>query len=332
MKLLKPILRILLIIVIAALMLGLILATVMIISSKHRSDPEDIKNFETSNPLITERTEISAHRSGAGIAPEETLMALKYCAENKDFGVDVFEFDLHITRDEKLVLLHDDTLDRTSDSEAVFGEAEVRPENKTLAELKKLNMGAKFALESGEMPYAELTGDAVPDDLRILTVEEALDYLMSVDDYKYIIEIKNGGELGMKGVDILYSVLEERDIIDKVAFGTFNEEVSAYVDENYKSLARSTSIKEVLNFYIAALTDSKTYEPPCTVLQIPFCAPYLNYGINLGTAKVINYAHSHNMAVQYWTVNDEADLEYLVSVGADCIMTDYPDRLFDIMN
>ena len=324
--------KILLIVAIVIVVLALTAGAVILISSNHRSDPSNVKKYDTDNPFINAITEISGHRSGGGIAPEETMMAFKNCAENPDFTIDWFEFDLHITKDNVLVLLHDDTLDRTSDSEKVFGETEVRPENKTYEELRRLNMGAKFALETGETPYADLEGDDVPDELRILRLEDVLDYLMSVGDYKYIIEIKNGGDLGKKGVDILYSVLTERGLVDKVAFGTFNEEISLYVDENYKDLARSTSINEVLEFYIAALTNSKTYEPPCSVLQIPFCAPYLNWGINLGTATVINYAHSHNMAVQYWTINDPEDMEYLVSVGADCIMTDYPDVLYSVMN
>ena len=47
---------------------------------------------------------------------------------------------------------------------------------------------------------------------------------------------------------------------------------------------------------------------------------------------MINYAHKHNMAVQYWTVNDEDDMEYLIDMGADCIMTDYPDKLYNVKN
>ncbi len=47
---------------------------------------------------------------------------------------------------------------------------------------------------------------------------------------------------------------------------------------------------------------------------------------------MINYAHEHDMAIQYWTVNEEDDMEYLISVGADCIMTDYPDVLYNVKN
>lgn len=48
---------------------------------------------------------------------------------------------------------------------------------------------------------------------------------------------------------------------------------------------------------------------------------------NLGTAQVVNYAHEHGIAVQCWTINDKEDFDYLCSIDADCIMTDYPDRM-----
>lgn len=308
------------------------LAIFVNVAGFHKSNPSQIKDYDTKNQYILASTDISGHRSGGGIAPEETMMAFKNCAENSAFSIDVFEFDLHITSDDVLVLLHDDTLDRTSDCEEVFGEKDVRPETKTFEELKKLNMGAKFENENGETPYAQLKGDDVPDELRILSLDEVLDYLTSAGDYKYIIEIKNNDDLGRKGVDILHKMLVERNLIDRVIFGTFHGEVSEYVDENYPDMTRSTGIVEAIEFWWAALTDSDSYEPPCKVLQLPYGSPFQNLGMNTGTATMINYAHKNDMAIQYWTVNDEDDMEYLISVGADCIMTDYPDVLYNVKN
>ncbi len=290
-----------------------VIAILMTVSGKHKSDPSLVMQYDTQNPYILTETDISAHRSGGGIAPEESLMAFKNCAENDSFNIDVFEFDLHITKDDVLVLLHDDTLDRTSNVEEVFGETDVRPETKTYEELRQLNIGAKFVDPEGEMPFPDMSDPT--DDLRILRVEDVLDYLNSKGDYKYIIEIKNSDDLGRKGVDILYQILVEKNLLDRVIFGTFH-----------------AGISEVLKFYFAAITNSKSYEPPSNVLQIPYGAPYNTFGLNTGTAQVINYAHEHDMAVQYWTINDEEDMEYLISIGADCIMSDYPDVLYDVKN
>ena len=297
------------------------------------SSPKSIEHYETDNRYIASGNApfVSAHRCGGGIMPEESMMAFENCVSNPDFNVDVFEFDLHITKDEQLVLLHDDTLDRTTDSLEVFGVEEAKPEDYTYDELRTLNIGAKFEDADGNMPYADLHFTDVPDTLKIVKVDDLLDYLMAHGDYDYIIEIKNSEELGKKGVDILYNILLERNLLDKVIFGTFNEEVSLYVDEKHPDLKRSATINEVLDFYKAAMSDSKDFEAKYIALQIPYNMPYRMI-VNLGTAKVINYAHKHNIAVQYWTINKKSELKYLSSIGSDCIMSDYPDELYSIIH
>ena len=89
----------------------------------HRSEPASVKPYIGSFRYITTdgKAMVSAHRSGGDLNPEESMAAFKNCVESKDFQTDIFEFDLHITKDGVLILLHDDTLDRTSDSAEVFG-------------------------------------------------------------------------------------------------------------------------------------------------------------------------------------------------------------------
>ena len=298
----------------------------------HRSNPRNLKQYETNNPFITGETAISAHRSGAGEFPEETLAAFRGCAENPDVQVDYFEFDLHMTADDVLVLSHDPTLDRVSDAVAVFGAEGVLVRDKTLAELKELNMAPQFVNDSGETPYAGLHCDAVPDDLRILSLDEVLDYLTLAGDYRYIIEIKDGGEVGLAAADQLYATLNGRGLLDRVIVGSFRGEVADYITANYPDMHRSASPAEVVQFYFAALTDKKDFTCSYDVLQLPFGDAESSYGINLGTTTVINFAHANNLAIQYWTVNSEEDMAYLASVGADALITDYPDRAAHVLN
>lgn len=295
----------------------------------HKSTPAAIKPYTGTAPYVTTdgKAMVSAHRSGGDLHPEESMAAFKNCVESTAFATDIFEFDLHITKDGVLVLLHDDTLDRTSDCQEVFGEEDVRPENKTYEELRRLNMGANFVDQDGNTPYKGLKGDAVPDDVRIQRVEDVLDYLRNNGDYKYIIEIKNGGDLGKQGVDILYGALKERDMLGDVIFGSFHGEVSKYVDEKYPDLSRSAGITEVLQFYFASFLGIKL-DVKYMALQIP----YKLYGFNLGTARIINYAHSMDLAVQYWTINNAEDVAYLNSIGADCIMSDDPGMAYRAIN
>ena len=290
--------------------------------ARWKSSPSAVRTYESDNPFITGDTLIAAHRMGGGEAPEETMMALMSCIESPT-PPDILELDLHISKDGQLILLHDDTLDRMTDSRYVFGREGVRPEELTLSELKSLNAGAGFTDAEGNMPYADLHGDEVPDNLRLLTLSEVLDIAESEGDFRYIIEIKNDGALGKKALDILYAELRERNLIGRTVFGTFNGDITEYCRKTYPDIITSAGIKDALTFYISALLGLKGYEPPCTVLQVFYGKPYFRYGVNLATARVINYAHEHGMAIQYWTVNEEEDIRYLKSVGADAIITDY---------
>lgn len=306
------------------LCLVVVVALVGVAQFYHRSDPKHVKQYPTTNPFITGQAAISAHRSGAGVYPEETLAAFRGCVEDPTFEVDYFEFDLHMTADDVLVLSHDDTLDRVSDAVEVFGAENVLVRDKTLAELKQLNIAAQFLSDDGQKPYAGLHGADVPDELRILSLDEVLDYLTAAGNYRFIIEIKDGGAVGLAATDRLYATLQARDLLDRVIIGSFRDEVADYITQTYPDAHRSASPDEVLQFYLAALTGKKDFVCSYDVLQLPFNDAQNSYGINLGTAQIVNYAHANDLAIQYWTINDEADMAYLASIGADALITDYP--------
>ena len=296
-----------------------------------KTDTAPMATDEADNPLITPVgvTMLSGHRSGGGIAPENTMMALKNCVKSSDYRLDIFEFDIHLTADDIPVLIHDGTLDRTSDAAEVFGAEGVKVGDKTLEELRQLNMGAKFINDAGEMPYAELSGKKVPEDLRIVTLEEALTYLEKSGPYHYIIEIKNSGETGCRAADILYETLAEFDAVQRTVVGTFHNEITEYVDETYPDLPRSAGFDECIEFYIYSLLKLPAEGRwNFVALQIPTT----DYTVNLGTSRLVNYAHQNNIAVQYWTINDPEEMAYLQSIGADAIMTDVPDKGAEILN
>lgn len=287
---------------------------------------------QMTNPYITPTGAcmVSAHRSGGEIAPENTMAAFENCIESEDFNVDVFEFDLHITKDGKLILLHDDTLDRTTDAPEFFGAEEVLPADKTYAELRQLNFGENFRDPKGDYPYRGMRGDDIPDNLRATLLEDVLDYLESNAHYQYIIEIKDAGENGFKAADELHRILAERSLIGDVVFGTFNGDVTDYVDNNYPDMLRSAGIKEVVAFYFLATfgIDADNSNFKYEALQIP-ANQYVVF--RLGTERIINYAHRHNIAVQYWTINEAPEVSRLNAIGADCIMSDNPSMAYDVI-
>ncbi len=295
--------------------------------SGRASHTSEIISYETDNVFITGETEKIAHRLGAGIAPEETLLAMETCLNDEDISVDIFEFDLRLTADKQLVLIHDLELDETSDAKEVFGEQGLTVREMTLEQLSALNMGAKFVDEDGSLPYAESSLE----ELRILTLSDALDRLCEAGIRRMSIEIKDEGEIGMEGVDLLYAELSQRDLLDSVVFSSFKTDVSAYAAEKYPDLIRSNTDAEAIKFYLAAMTGDEDYVPPCSIYQFPYTKKYLTMGVNFASAKVINYAHSRNIAVHYWGVNSEETMIYLESLGVDGVMTDYPDLLTETL-
>lgn len=327
MKKAKKVIKVILIIIAVIIVLALGLLFVMT-----RDWSDEPKEFKTTNPYITElgSTMVSAHRSGGGIFPENSMMAFEGCINSESFKTDVFEFDLHITADNILIVLHDGTLDRTTDAVELFGKEENRPEDYTYEELRNLNFGENFEADDGTYPYRGLRGDNIPDSLRVAKLEDVLNYLKSNGDFGYIIEIKNSGELGYKAADELYRILKENDLLSKAVIGTFHNEVTQYLDDTYPDMLRSASIKEVLSFYFASLLKIKKADESFKfdALQIPAN----QFVIHLGTARLVNYAHEHNIAVQYWTINDAEDIRTLNRIGADCIMSDVPDVAFDVIN
>mgnify|MGYP000871067867 CR=1 FL=1 len=303
-------------------------------ASKDDASAPILFNENAKNPYITPygRPLVSAHRSGAGIVPENTLMAFGLCLNSPEFDIDLFELDVHMTLDGELVVLHNNTYDATSNSEEVFGRKDVRPEECALEQLKVLNLGEHFELD-GEYPYRGLRGGNIPDTLRVHKLDEILDFVSANGKKKYYfsIDVKNRGELGGKAADRLYRILGERDLYDRVIAASFNASVTKHYDACCPGMTRSASPAEVLAFYYKCRSGAELGRVNYSLLQIPYGVYRKPWGaeiINLGTRELINYAHKHDIAVQYWTVNRAEDMRKLCDNGADAIMTDYPDLAY----
>ena len=287
--------------------------------------------YPSTNQYITDlgETMVSAHRAGKNLFPQGTMMAFEGCVNSENFKTDIFEFDVHLTADNKLIILHDDTLDEVSDACEYFGKTENYPENYTYDEIYNLNLGEFFENENGETPYKGLRGDDIPENLRVLKVSDALKYTESCGRYYYTIEIKNSGELGIKAADILCGILSEMNLTDRTIVASFNKEVILHIEENYPEITRSAYNVEVVGLYLDSLFNIERPEGyyKFDVLQVP---PD-KYIVNIGTSKFINHAHKNNIAVQYWTINDTEKMLFLQSIGSDGIITDIPDVAYEVL-
>lgn len=294
--------------------------------------PKNLRNLKKNKgTLFAEgHSMIAAHRAGAGIAPENTPMAFDLCLNSTEFTVQELEFDLHMTKDEKLIVLHDGTLDRTTDAVEMFGRTEVKPSELTYDEIRKLNTGESFVTDSGDMPYKGLRGDDIPDGLRIPLLEEIIDMMEAKGEYLYSIDIKDSGEIGRKCADKLIKMINDKGIADRVIVATFNGDITKYLTEKYPNTQRSVGVTEGLKYYFMYLLNIRPKKPlPFKAIQVPSNQFKV---VRPGTKRAIAYFHSLGVACQFWTIDDIDEIKRLSDAGADCIVTNVPDKMYNLFN
>jgi len=249
---------------------------------------------------------VFAHRGGGGLFPENTLEAFKYSV---DLGVDVLELDVHSTSDGKLVVLHDRSVDRTTNGQGNVSDL-------TLGELKKLDAGYKFTTDGGQTFPFRGKGITVP------TLEEVFAAFPAMT---FNIEPKQQTPSITKP---LCGILREKKATGNVIIGSFRQEVLDEFRAECSEVATSASPAEVSGFLAYYKTGiAASYTPPMQALQIPENVGYLN----VVSKDFVEAAHKLNLKVHVWTINKPEDMQRLLDMGVDGIMTDYPDRLLNIL-
>jgi glycerophosphoryl diester phosphodiesterase len=127
----------------------------------------------------------------------------------------------------------------------------------------------------------------------------------------------------------LCNLIRERKMIDKVIVGSFNQTTIDDFRRLCPEVATSASpseVSEFLTFQKTGIADS--YRPPMQALQVPRNL----FGLQVVTKDFVEAAHRRNLRVHVWTINDEAEMRRLIDLGVDGIMTDYPDKLLNLLN
>jgi glycerophosphoryl diester phosphodiesterase len=281
--------------------LGLVYLVARLLASPAPAHPWFESRPHDNQPLVM------AHQGSENLWPSNTLLAFE---NSVALGVDVIDTDMHITRDGALVLIHDTTVDRTTD-----GTGAVR--DLTLAEIKQLDAGYAFTLDDGATYPYRGQGLTIP------TLEELFE---SFPEMRLGIEIKQADPIPT--AEQFCAVIRQFGMQDQVLVSSFRQANMDAFREVCPEVATSATEDEVRLLYIffrLGLADVLT--PKYHSLQVPEWSG----NIHLLTQGFVNAAHRRGLAVQPWTINELEDMQRILALGVDAINTDNPDLLLGLI-
>ena len=247
------------------------------------------------------------HRGASAYLPENTLEAFR--AAFHKFKVDMIEFDIHITKDGIPVIIHDARLERTTNGRGYVSAY-------SLAELKMLDAGYWFS------PSREASFPFRNKGIRIPTLEEVL---AAFSDFFLAVEIK---EKHPSVLHAVMSLIEKYHAGDRCVVGSKHNAISQEMRRSYPERLRFCSQREVVRFYF----DFKTGK--CNLKKDPWAVasmPFQNCGVHFDDKGFMDHLHERQIPSFFWTVNDPALMKSLYLKKADGIITNYPDRLNEVI-
>ena len=248
-----------------------------------------------------------AHRGASALAPENTIEAFRLAVEA---GAGGLELDVHMTRDGHTVVIHDATVDRTTNGSGAVSEM-------TLEELRGLDAGHNFSPDGG--PTRPYRGRGV----RVPTLGEVLEEFPVV---AVNIEIK----AGTPGIEeTVLGVLREANALGRVlVVSTPHDIVKRFRKVSGGHVSTGASRWEIGVFYISSRVRlERLVRPAYDALQVPL----RHRGIPVVTPRFVRAAHARGVRVDAWTINQADEMRRLLDLGVDVIMTDRPDTLAEVL-
>ena len=249
---------------------------------------------------------VIAHRGGAQLRPENTLAAFAHAAA---LGADVLEMDVRATADGAIVVLHDATLERTTDGRGTVAAL-------ALAELRKLDAGYRWTADGGRSYPFRGKGIRVP------TLAEVFARFPGA---RMNLEIKPAEAAFAQS---LCGAIRRAGRTHQVLVASMSEDALGAFRDACPEAATSMGPGEVRAFFLAHLARlSALISPRAAALQIP----YRVGDTVVPSAPLVAAARGRNLRLHAWTVNDEDVLRRLIAIGVDGIITDRPDVLLRLL-
>jgi len=221
-----------------------------------------------------------------------------------ELGYRLLETDVRVTADGVLVAFHDGTLDRTTDGSGSITEI-------NWDQLAELDAGFNHCID-GSFPFRN-KGVRVP---------RFADVAATFPNHGLIVDLKAEGT-----VEPLARIVHEMEMSQRVIVGSFSDErLARFRELTAGRIATSTTPHETIRAVVEASTGSQL-TGPAAALQIPVTW----YGVPLLTRRLVKAAHAADRLVHVWTVNRRVDMEQLLGLGVDGLITDRPDLLRDLV-
>jgi glycerophosphoryl diester phosphodiesterase len=287
--------------------------------------------YERTNPFISDHLPlVMAHAGGKGVYPDNTILAYQYAF---DLGVDVLEMDVQLTQDDVLVLLHGQN---NTGNTISHSNCDVVVWEQNYDDLyQNCNFGYNYQEADGTYLYRDMTNAQWQDaKVYLPTLDEV--FTLFGKNTLYNIEIKADADAPREKIaDQLYDLIEAHDLIDYVLVAVAFDDISAYLINTYPDLYVSTSYGSAQSLVISIYTLTSVFKKASlyAAVQVPtsYNLPVIQT-IHLDTRFLVNTLHQHNIAMHYWTINDPDEMRHLIEIGADGIITDYPELLMDILS
>jgi glycerophosphoryl diester phosphodiesterase len=264
-----------------------------------------------------------AHQGGAWEAPSSTRFAIQRALEKGATGI---ELDVHATRDRQLVVCHDSSVDRTTDKSGLISDM-------TLAELRELDNAYWFVpgadvtpgLDPADYPYR----GRAPDDraFAVATLEEALEV---IDAYRGVVvnlDIKGTAPEVEPYEELLAQQLARLGGTENVIVASFKDMATEAFRRYAPQIATSAGTVQTALFWRAVHTGEELPATPYVALQVPTT----HEGLQVVDEKLIEAAHARGVAVHVWTVNDASEMDRLLELGVDGIISDLPTTLCELL-
>jgi len=247
---------------------------------------------------------VFGHRGSAGTHPENTLESFRAAVAA---GVQYLEFDIHMTRDGQVVVAHDEHLARMCGLDRVIPEM-------TCAELATADAGRMFTLDGATFPFRE----------KGIRVPRLADVLAEFPKLRMIVEVK---QIAPSLVAPMLGVIDRAGMRRRVLVASEHQQPLDEVRKLAPEIPTNFSYLESGMFIQAMGTRDANYRPPGDAVQIP--RSYESW--QLVTPESVEFAHRLGLEVHVWTVNEEAEMNELLDMGVDGLISDFPRRALEVV-